>query len=219
MAVKSRSREKPVRRGALRTRVRLLDAGRKAFAAKGLGGASLREDILVRAGVSSGSFYHQFADKEDLLVEVLRCDGAAILDMLHKRRGPGGADPGGRARDRDRLLHALFEMADRHPEFVKIYVREYHSDSARVRRQIRRHRDQTIAHVRVYYEGLAELTGLPLDAERIATLLSVQSFALINYYLEFAPKRRREARERLIASMVQLGTGGILAMRRPEPNA
>lgn len=54
-----------------RTRKRLLDAGRRAFARAGPGGANLKEDILVPAGVSVGSFYHQFRDKTELFVAVL----------------------------------------------------------------------------------------------------------------------------------------------------
>lgn len=217
MAVRARSREKGRRPGAERTRQRLLRAGRKAFAAKGLGGVSLREDVLARAGVSVGSFYHQFSGKEDLLVEILRRDGAVILDTIRKGSAPEGSRAGRGAGGRYRLLHALFDMADRHPEFVKIYVREYHSDSPRVRREIRRHTARTIDLVQQYYASLRERTGLPLDVEAIATLLSVQSLALINYYLDF-PKRTRQAiRDRLVEGMMQLGTGGVLAVREPEP--
>jgi AcrR family transcriptional regulator len=166
--------------------------------------------------VSTGSFYHQFSDKEDLLLELLRNDGAAVLEALAKSREPEGADPSQAPRRRDRLLHALFDMADGYPEFVKIYVREYHSDSPRVRREIRAHRDRTIAGVKPYYESLRNLTGLPLDVDAIATLLSVQSFSLISYYIELPKSDRAATRERLIRGMIQLGSGGILAMLEEE---
>lgn len=53
------------------TRRRLLDAGFEAFAAKGFEGVNLVEDVLEPAGISIGSFYHQFADKAELLREIL----------------------------------------------------------------------------------------------------------------------------------------------------
>jgi AcrR family transcriptional regulator len=201
-----------MRPSARKVRARLFAAGRKAFAAKGLGGASLREDILAVATVSAGSFYHQFDDKTDLLVQILRHDGEAVIAALQKNAAAGAARPLEHARHR--LLHEVFDMAERNPAFVKIFVREYHSDSPAVRREIRRHNQRTIAHLRPYYDALRDLTGLPLDTEAIAMILSVQCLALINYYLDFPGRRRAAAREQLIARMVQLGEGGILAMRR-----
>lgn len=214
MAVSARARKKPARPSARRVRERLLAAGRRAFAAKGLGGASLREDILAVADVSTGSFYHQFRDKADLLVEILRCDGERVIRALQENAGPGDGD--GVASARDRLLHEIFDMAERNPAFVKIFVREYHSDSPAVRREVRRHSERTIAQLRTFYDALRDATGLPLDTEAIAMLLTVQSLALLNYYLDFPRSQRAAVRERLIARMVQLGAGGILAVREDD---
>jgi len=214
MAVKVRASGKQIRSSARRVRERLFAAGRKAFAAKGLGGASLREDILAAAEVSVGSFYHQFDDKADLLVEILRHDGEAVIAALQKNAAAGAAEPTEQARDR--LLQEIFDMAERNPAFVKIFVREFHSDSPAVRREIRRHTERTIAHLRPYYGALRDLTGLPLDTEAIAMILTIQCLAVINYYLDFPRSRRAAVRERLIERMVQLGAGGILAMRTRE---
>lgn len=209
--MKGRSRQKPLRPSARGARERLFAAGRRAFAAKGLGGASLREDILAAAKVSTGSFYHQFEDKAHLLVEILRHDGAEVIEALQKN---SASEAGERVEHaRDRLLHDVFDMAERNPAFVRIFVREYHSDSPAVRREIRRHNERTIAHLRQYYDALRELTGIPLDTEAIAMLLSIQSLGVINYYLDLPRSRRREIRAQLITRMIQLGAGGILAVR------
>jgi AcrR family transcriptional regulator len=65
------SRRSPQQARAAATRRRLLDAGFEAFAAKGFDGVNLVEDVLEPAGISIGSFYHQFADKTELLREIL----------------------------------------------------------------------------------------------------------------------------------------------------
>jgi AcrR family transcriptional regulator len=65
------SRRSPRQARSAETRRRLLDAGFEAFAAKGHDGVNLVEDVLEPAGISIGSFYHQFADKTELLREIL----------------------------------------------------------------------------------------------------------------------------------------------------
>jgi AcrR family transcriptional regulator len=65
------SRRSPRQARSAETRRKLLDAGFEAFAAKGHDGVNLVDDILEPAGISAGSFYHQFADKTELLREIL----------------------------------------------------------------------------------------------------------------------------------------------------
>lgn len=65
------ARREPRQARSAETRRRLLDAGFTAFAAKGHDGVNLVEDVLEPAGISIGSFYHQFADKTELLSEIL----------------------------------------------------------------------------------------------------------------------------------------------------
>ncbi|MEL7208592.1 MAG: TetR/AcrR family transcriptional regulator, partial [Actinomycetota bacterium] len=68
------------------TRQRIFDAAKTAFAAKGFDGTGLVADILEPAGVSSGSFYHQFDDKLDLLVQLLS-DAAERAEAASAERG------------------------------------------------------------------------------------------------------------------------------------
>ena len=56
---------------ALATRARILDQAAIAFARDGYDAASLTGDILEPAGVSVGSFYHQFDNKLDVLFALL----------------------------------------------------------------------------------------------------------------------------------------------------
>src|SRR5713226_5603547 len=66
------------------TRTRLLEVGRPAFARKGYAGTNLKEDILLPAGVSVGSFYHQFRDKTDLFLEILRAHSRTFRVMIRE---------------------------------------------------------------------------------------------------------------------------------------
>ena len=52
------------------TRQRLLDSAALAFAEKGFGGASL-EEIAESAGYSTGALYANFANKDQLFMEVV----------------------------------------------------------------------------------------------------------------------------------------------------
>lgn len=70
-ALAARTRRSPRQARAAETRRRLLEAGFDAFATKGFDGVNLVDDVLEPAGISIGSFYHQFADKAELLREIL----------------------------------------------------------------------------------------------------------------------------------------------------
>src|SRR4051812_26345247 len=70
------------------TRARLLAVGRRVFARKGHAGTNLKEDVLVPARVSVGSFYHQFRDKTDLLLAILEDHSQTFLAMIHEAHQP-----------------------------------------------------------------------------------------------------------------------------------
>ena len=53
-----------------RSRRQILDAALKLFSTRGFGATSMR-DIAHKAGVSTGSVYHQFPDKETVFRELL----------------------------------------------------------------------------------------------------------------------------------------------------
>lgn len=60
-----------VQERARATRLRVLLQAEIAFAEMGYGATSLTSDILEPAGVSVGSFYHQFENKREVLFELI----------------------------------------------------------------------------------------------------------------------------------------------------
>ena len=74
------------------TRWRILEAAMHLFWEKGYGSTSVA-DILGRAGVNSGSLYHFFPGKQDLLVAVLDTYIDGIRPMLLEPAWRGTSDP------------------------------------------------------------------------------------------------------------------------------
>ncbi len=70
-------------------RLRLVDAARSCFAAKGYHATSVQE-IVERAAVTKGAFYHYFASKDDLLWllhEQFIAEELALADGLRQAGG------------------------------------------------------------------------------------------------------------------------------------
>jgi len=74
------------------TRDRIILAGLRLFAAKGYQSTSI-VDLLQEAGAHSGSFYHFFPTKQDLLIAVLKTYRDGIEPMLLAPAWEGILDP------------------------------------------------------------------------------------------------------------------------------
>lgn len=74
------------------TRGRIIGAAMELFWAKGYGSTSIA-DILSRSQVNSGSLYHFFPGKQDLLIAVLEAYRDGIGPMLLEPAWNGIADP------------------------------------------------------------------------------------------------------------------------------
>lgn len=74
------------------TRERLLDAATELFWEKGYGSTSV-SDVLRRAGANSGSLYHFFSTKQELLLAVLDRYAEGIGPRLLEPAWAGVADP------------------------------------------------------------------------------------------------------------------------------
>ena len=74
------------------TRLKLIEAGARVFAAKGVEGARIG-DIAREAGVAMGTLYTHFPDKDALFTEVMRAGKDLVLAGLEE-----GVDPRAAAR-------------------------------------------------------------------------------------------------------------------------
>lgn len=74
------------------TRWRILEAAMHLFWEKGYGSTSVA-DILARAGINSGSLYHYFPGKQDVLIAVLDTYIGSIDEMLLEPAWRGIEDP------------------------------------------------------------------------------------------------------------------------------
>ena len=84
------------RMGGKDTRGRIVEAAMELFWLKGYGSTSIA-DILSRSQVNSGSLYHFFPGKQDLLIAVLEAYRDGIGPMLLEPAW-GGGRRSGRAR-------------------------------------------------------------------------------------------------------------------------
>lgn len=122
------NRRPVVQARALETRARILDQAERAFARRGFDATSLTSDILRPAGVSVGSFYHQFDNKESVLLAL--CEERINVRHAHVLEVLAATDAG----FRDSLamaLHGLARDVDEAPDAWRVRYRErYHPDRA-----------------------------------------------------------------------------------------
>jgi AcrR family transcriptional regulator len=83
--------DRPLRPRGEQTRRRLLDAGAKVLPARGYHDARV-DDIVATAGVSHGSFYRYFADKDDFFRALAQEAGGQMVELLGRFPADGGTD-------------------------------------------------------------------------------------------------------------------------------
>ncbi len=155
------------------TRQRIVEAAMELFWEKGYGSTSIA-DILSRSQVNSGSLYHVFPGKQDLLVAVLEAYRDGIHPMLLAPAWEGVADP----------LEKVFALLGRYRELIVMtgcsygcpigsLALELHEPDPAVRTLIAANFDAWTEAVRACLAeaGLAEGPALDALAEFVLTVM------------------------------------------------
>jgi AcrR family transcriptional regulator len=83
--------DRPLRPRGEQTRRKLLDAGAKVLPARGYHDARV-DDIVATAGVSHGSFYRYFSDKDDFFRALAQEAGGQMVELLSRIPADGEPD-------------------------------------------------------------------------------------------------------------------------------
>lgn len=204
-------------RRAGETRARLLRAGRAAFARKGLAAVNLKRDILGPADVSVGSFYHQFADKTELLIAILEEHAEETRRLFREVHRP---DADRRGEEIARRSYALaFDRADRHADVIRIHARHAQDPDPRVRRFVEADRARMRRSLADDYARLAEAYGFDLEVELAAELVAGLTEAVIRHYLSLPKAERAKARPQLLDGLVRFTLRGLSGLAPAGPGA
>lgn len=188
------------------TRGRLIAHALVAFAAKGHDGVSLHRDVLQASGVSNGSFYHQFADKTDLLVAVLEDAAEAGRSVLQQSIGSSPiTDPAVPAR---RAFETWFDMVDGAEDLFRIQLRERDNPDPRVRAMIQRSRQRWVATIAA---ALRERT-VSNHADLAARLIASLTYGVLADYLDTPIDEREALRATLIDALPRFVAAGVTGL-------
>ncbi len=103
----------PVQRRALRTRAAILEAARAEFSLRGYTSATSKT-IASRAGVSVGSLYQYFSDKDQILAEIAQRRSDEISEQTLSALGTADGPPQSEQELRGRLSGVLEVVVRQH---------------------------------------------------------------------------------------------------------
>ena len=104
---------------ARRSRGLLIDVALALYAEKGIEGTSMR-DLAAAAGMSQGTIYHHFTDKDDLLVAVV--EAHSFLPHLRRLLTAAGADNQPVSTILLTLAREFAALVGEHAQIVQVYL-------------------------------------------------------------------------------------------------
>ncbi len=197
-----------------RTRLALFETAWRAFAQRGLDGVNLKTHILEPAGVSVGSFYHQYRDKTDLLVAILDQHSASFRRMVEAARAADTDTPSEVTARHS--FEVVLRVAEENEDLFHLLQRERQSTEPRVRAFLAQNH-------RLWVEALADgyRSRLPASLFQMLhddTLVLAAELALattvggVMRYLDLDPTERKARRPEFLDALVLFSLGGIKAL-------
>jgi AcrR family transcriptional regulator len=199
---------------AATTRQRIIEAATVAFAAKGYADTKVSSDVLRPAGISVGSFYHQFADKQELFAAVVEESATAAQRALGDTARRHATDD-----QRDRATatwRATLEMIDAFEPLYRIHLRERLNRDPAVATPLQAVKDTWAAALASAYRREALPDGFPIEAatEQVMAL----SLGITQLYLDRDPTERLAERDALAERLAAFTVGGMIGLyRRSHP--
>ena len=154
---------KPAPRSGSARRQELLDIAAEVFAAKGIAHTTVR-DIAEEGGILSGSLYHHFVSKDQMVVEIL-VDG---LSDAHERDAgiiAGASDP---AEAMHQLIRAFIGWIADEPAVARILLndRQYITETPELRAIQARRSENVSLWIELAREGIESgVFSASIDAE------------------------------------------------------
>ncbi|BBY56299.1 TetR family transcriptional regulator KstR2 [Mycobacterium koreense] len=190
---------------AMSRREELLDLAAEMFAERGLRATTVR-DIADGAGILSGSLYHHFSSKEEMVDEVLR----SFLDWLFTRYQQIVAEqPNPLARLRGLFMASFEAIEHRHAQVVI-----YQDEAKRLSTQPRfayleeRNRQQRRMWVDVLTEGIAAgAFRADLDVDLVYRFIRDTTWGSVRWYSPGGPYTAEQVGRKYLAIVL----GGITA--------
>ena len=167
---RGRGRPRADERLAGSSRAELIDAAAAVFAERGYDATSV-EEVIRRAGLSKGTFYFNFTDKEHLFLAVLqdRIDDPARALMAITANAAGSTPTAG-------TVSAGLDALLRNERTTLLLLHEYSSRAARDETVATRYRERQASLREALAETLQarhEHTGVPLTTKRAETLRTI----------------------------------------------
>ncbi len=186
----------------------LLELAATMFAERGLRATTVR-DIADSAGILSGSLYHHFASKEEMVDDLMR----GFLDWLFARyRDIVDTEPNPLERLKGLFMTSFEAIEDRHPQVVI-----YQDEAKRLSSQPRfsyiddRNREQRKMWVAVLQQGIREGHFRPdLDVDLVYRFIRDTTWVSVRWYQPGGPLTAEQVGRQYLAIVL----GGIT----PNPN-